>query len=114
VPQLSIPEFLPERTGLPGVLTHRLAGGTSHSPVRSLRTKTVLKFQQQQKTRKPTYMWKMNNALLNGNLVKEEMKKEIKNFLEFNENEGMGHNESIAKRKLSSECLQKETGESTH
>ena len=31
VPQLSIPKFLPERTGLPGVLTHRLAGGTSHS-----------------------------------------------------------------------------------
>ena len=31
VPQLSIPKFLPERTGLSGVLTHRLAGGTSHS-----------------------------------------------------------------------------------
>jgi hypothetical protein len=26
VPQLSIPEFLPERTGLPGVLTQRLKG----------------------------------------------------------------------------------------
>jgi hypothetical protein len=31
VPQLSIPKFLSERTGLPGVLTHRLAGGTSQS-----------------------------------------------------------------------------------
>ena len=31
VPQLSIPQFLPERASLPGVLTHRLAGGTSHS-----------------------------------------------------------------------------------
>jgi chromosome segregation ATPase len=31
VPQLSIPKFLPERTGLPGVLTHRLTGGTNHS-----------------------------------------------------------------------------------
>jgi hypothetical protein len=31
VPQLSIPKFLPKRTGLPGVLTHRLAGGTSHN-----------------------------------------------------------------------------------
>ena len=30
----------------------------------------------------------MNNALLNDNLVKEEIKKDIKNFLEFNENEG--------------------------
>ena len=36
----------------------------------------------------PTYMWKLNNALLNDNLVKEEIKKEIKDFLEFNENEG--------------------------
>jgi hypothetical protein len=31
VPQLSIPKFLLERTGLPGVLTHRLAGEKSHS-----------------------------------------------------------------------------------
>jgi hypothetical protein len=31
VPQLSIPKFLPERTGLQGVLTHRLARGTSNS-----------------------------------------------------------------------------------
>ena len=30
----------------------------------------------------------MNNILLNNNLVKEEIKKEIKDFLEFNENEG--------------------------
>jgi len=38
--------------------------------------------------RMPTYTWKLNNALLKYNLVKEEMKKEIKDFLEFNENEG--------------------------
>jgi hypothetical protein len=31
--------------------------------------------------------WKLNNTLLNYNLVKEEIKKEIKDFLEFNENE---------------------------
>jgi len=30
----------------------------------------------------------LNNALLNDNLVKEEIKKEIEDFLEFNENEG--------------------------
>jgi hypothetical protein len=36
--------------------------------------------------RNPTYMWKMNNTLLNDNLVKEEIKKEIKDFLKFNEN----------------------------
>jgi hypothetical protein len=29
-------------------------------------------------------MWKLNNNLLNDNLVKEEIKKEIKDFLEFN------------------------------
>jgi hypothetical protein len=37
--------------------------------------------------RKPTYTWKLNNTLLNGNLVKEEIKKEIKDFIDFNENE---------------------------
>jgi hypothetical protein len=38
--------------------------------------------------RKPTYMWKLNNTLLNDNLVKKEIKKQIKHFLEFNENDG--------------------------
>jgi hypothetical protein len=32
-------------------------------------------------------MWKLKDTLLNDNLVKEEIKKEIKDFLEFNENE---------------------------
>jgi hypothetical protein len=32
-------------------------------------------------------MWKLNNTLLNDNLIKEEIKKENKDFLEFNENE---------------------------
>jgi hypothetical protein len=36
--------------------------------------------------RKPTYTWKLDNTLLNDNLVKEEIKKVIKDFLEFNEN----------------------------
>jgi hypothetical protein len=31
-------------------------------------------------------MWKLNNSLLNDNLVREEIKKEIKEFLKFNEN----------------------------
>jgi hypothetical protein len=35
--------------------------------------------------RKPTFMWKLNNTLLNDTLVKEVIKKEIKDFLEFNE-----------------------------
>jgi hypothetical protein len=33
------------------------------------------------------YTWKLNSTLLIDNLVKEEIKKEIKDFLEFNENE---------------------------
>jgi hypothetical protein len=34
------------------------------------------------------HTWKLKNALLNDNLIKEEIKKEIKGILEFNENEG--------------------------
>jgi hypothetical protein len=41
-------------------------------PIRSPGTKAI--------ATKPTYTWKMNNALLNDNLVKEEIKKEIKDF----------------------------------
>jgi hypothetical protein len=37
--------------------------------------------------RKHTYTWKLYNTPLNDNVVKEEIKKEIKVFLEFNENE---------------------------
>ena len=36
--------------------------------------------------RNPTYSWKLNNSLLNDNFVREEIKKEIKDFLKFNEN----------------------------
>jgi hypothetical protein len=32
-------------------------------------------------------MWKLNNTLFNDTLGKEEIKKEIKDFLELNENE---------------------------
>jgi hypothetical protein len=37
------------------------------------------------------YIWKLNNSLLNCNLVREEIKKEIKDFLEFNENIDMSY-----------------------
>jgi hypothetical protein len=37
-------------------------------------------------SREPTLTWKLNSSLLNDNLVKEEIKKEIKDILEFNEN----------------------------
>jgi hypothetical protein len=37
--------------------------------------------------RKATFTWKLNNTLLNDSLIKEEIKKVIKDFLEYNENE---------------------------
>jgi hypothetical protein len=37
--------------------------------------------------RKPTFTWELNNTLLNDTLVKEGIKKEIKDFIEFNKNE---------------------------
>jgi hypothetical protein len=46
-----------------------------------------LVFNNGKNNRKPTYPWELNNTLLNDNLVREEIKKEIKDFLEFNENE---------------------------
>jgi hypothetical protein len=36
---------------------------------------------------KPTFMWELINTLLNDTLVKDGIKKETKDFLEFNENE---------------------------
>ena len=61
------------------------------------------------------------NSLLNDNLVWKEIKKEIKDFfknlmkMKAQHTKTYGHNESSGKRKThSSECLQKETGESIH
>ena len=45
-----------------------------------------LEFNNNSKTRKPTHSWKLNSQLLNYPWVKKEIKKEIKVFLEFNEN----------------------------
>jgi len=40
------------------------------------------------KDRKHTCTWKLNNALLNDNLAKKEIKNKMKDFFKFNENEG--------------------------
>jgi Rps23 Pro-64 3,4-dihydroxylase Tpa1-like proline 4-hydroxylase len=37
--------------------------------------------------RKPKFTWKLNNTLLSDFLIKGEIKKEIEDFLKFNENE---------------------------
>jgi hypothetical protein len=70
--------------------------------IRSPQTKAGL--QNCKNNRKPTYTGKLNNVLLSDNLIKEEIKKEIKYCLEFNENEGtiypnLRDNESSPKRK---------------
>jgi hypothetical protein len=41
--------------------------------------------------RKLTELWELNNSLLNDFRVKAETKKEIKDFLEFNENKCATH-----------------------
>ena len=45
-----------------------------------------LVFNNNKYNKKPIYKWKLTNALLKGSMVKEEIKKDIKDFLEFNEN----------------------------
>ena len=44
-----------------------------------------LDFNNDKNNRKPTYSWKLDNSLLNDNLVRGEIK--IKDFIDFNENE---------------------------
>ena len=46
-----------------------------------------LEFNNNATPRKPTNSWKLNSQLLNHPWVKEEIKKEIKDFLEINKNE---------------------------
>jgi hypothetical protein len=51
----------------------------------------MLLFNNSINNRNPTFTWKLNNTLLNDSLVKDEIKKEMKDFLEFNENEATTH-----------------------
>jgi deoxyadenosine/deoxycytidine kinase len=79
----------------------------------------MLVFNSNKNNKKPTYMLKLKNTLLNDNMVKEEMKKVIKDFLEVNENEATTYPnlwdtmKAVLRRKPHSpECLKKETRES--
>jgi hypothetical protein len=81
------------------------------------------------------FTWKLNNSLLHDNLVREEIKKVIKDILELNENEGTtnnfkqlkqlrGHNKkkknlwdtikSAMRKTHSAKCLQREAGKNIH
>jgi hypothetical protein len=44
-----------------------------------------LDFKNSRNRRKPTYFWKLNNSQFSDHWVKKEIKKEIKDSLEFNE-----------------------------
>ena len=60
------------------------------------------------KTPKQSKSWRLNSMLLNNEWVKTEIKEEIKNFLETNENEltttpkPMGHSKGSPERKVHS------------
>jgi hypothetical protein len=80
-----------------------------------------LVFNNSKNNRKPTYTWNLNNSLLNNNLIKKEIKKEIKDFLEFNENIDTSYQnlwdtmKAVLREKIhSTNCPSKEAGEILH
>ena len=72
-------------------------------------------FNRNKNNRKPTYTWKLNNILLNDTLVKEEIRKEIKDFLEHNEKEDTTYpnlwdtTKAVLRRKLTTLNASKKT-----
>jgi hypothetical protein len=74
-----------------------------------------LDYKHNRKPRKPTHSWKLNNSLSNDVWVREYIKKESKDFLEFNENDSKTYPnlwdtmEAVLKRKVhTTKCLHKE------
>ena len=67
-----------------------------------------LDFNNNRNNKKAMSSWKLNNSLLNDYRVKAEIKKGIKDFLEFNILKLMEHNKSSAKSKVHiTKCLYK-------
>jgi hypothetical protein len=88
-------------------------------PIRPPRTKLI--FNNNINNRNPTFTWKLNNTLFNDTLVKEEIKKEIKDFLEFKENKATTYQnlwdtmKAVLRGKLIAlSASKKETRESIH
>jgi hypothetical protein len=62
-----------------------------NNPLHPIRSRTKADHKNNKNNGKHTYIWKLNNALLNDNLVKEDIKKEMKGFLQFNGNEDISY-----------------------
>jgi len=80
-----------------------------------------LVFNNNKSNRKPTYMWKLNNSLLTDNMIRDKINKEIKDFLEFNDNVDTSYSNLWEKMKAtlrgriySTKCSGKETVEILH
>jgi hypothetical protein len=67
------------------IIGHKTALNRYKHPIRSPRLRLVLNTNKNKE--KHTYTWKLKNVLLIDNVVQEEIKKEIKGFLEDEENE---------------------------
>jgi hypothetical protein len=86
---------------------------SNHDALRLISNNTI-------NNRKPTCTQKLNNTLLSDKLVKEEVKKEIKDFLEFKEKEATtsqnlrGTMRSVLRGNLKALSVSKKTEESIH
>ena len=49
----------------------------------------MIRYQLQEKSKRNTNIWRLNNTFLNNQQVTEEIKRELKKFLETNDNENM-------------------------
>jgi hypothetical protein len=88
-------------------------------PIKSLWNKAV--FNNSKSYRKPTHIWKQKNSLLSDNLAMEEIKKEIKDLMEFNENVDISYpnlwdtmKTTLRGKFIALRCPFKETGEILH